>query len=345
MSTNIIPYRELHSTDDSDHSTPVRCDSNHESSNADQDLIITANGINVKDYDGGNTDNDDNDDNANNDDTSKNNTDDESESTMLKLSDTLQQSLVCGICMDKFYQPVTLICQHTFCKGCLMQSHDRKCPICKIGYVIPREYNRIIDTASQIFFHEEWLERDAELQRHKLKRDLRKEVEQELRNELFDQVVNIGLEEFRAVNSPRQNNILQQSAQQSAQLSTQQSAQQPSYQESLAKNIERYLNIIHISTPAELQSAFIILLYITKILIGYFAFMIIVPTLFSIGPFMYFSMFTVALFGVLGIFWSSLLMVFLNGVKTIQTPHYNLPYALPIVQVPPGDNFMQRFMN
>lgn len=116
----------------------------------------------------------------------------------------LHQSLVCGICMDKFYHPVTLICQHTFCKSCLVQAKERKCPVCQLRFVIPQEYNRIIENAVKVFFNEEWLERDEEARKERLKKDIRSTVEDELREELFEQVVNGQLEEFedlRVVNN------------------------------------------------------------------------------------------------------------------------------------------------
>ena len=120
----------------------------------------------------------------------------------------LHQSLVCGICMDKFYHPVTLICQHTFCKSCLVQAKERKCPICQLRFVIPQEYNRIIENAVKVFFNEEWLERDEEARKERLKKDIRSTVEDELREELFEQVVNGQLEEFedlRVVNNNQHN--------------------------------------------------------------------------------------------------------------------------------------------
>ena len=111
-------------------------------------------------------------------------------------ADNLQQSLVCPICADPFYKPVTLICQHTFCKSCLMSSTDRRCGICRLRYVIPKEHNRIIENAIKVFFREDWQQRDDEQTLEKAKQDLRQTALQQLRAELFEEAVNNSLEEF-----------------------------------------------------------------------------------------------------------------------------------------------------
>lgn len=110
--------------------------------------------------------------------------------TLQAMADHLQQSLVCGICLDKMYQPCTILCQHTFCHECLVKHKERSCPICKIKFVLPVEYNRIIDTASSIFFHNDWIERDEQYQHSVLRRDLKTKVEEQIRREIFEQVVN-----------------------------------------------------------------------------------------------------------------------------------------------------------
>lgn len=110
--------------------------------------------------------------------------------TLQAMSEQLQQSLVCGICLDKMYQPCTILCQHTFCHECLVKHKERSCPICKLKFVLPVEYNRIIDTASSVFFHNEWIERDEQYQHAVMRRDLKTKVETQIRREIFEQVVN-----------------------------------------------------------------------------------------------------------------------------------------------------------
>lgn len=47
---------------------------------------------------------------------------------------SLEKHLMCSICMDRFKNPVTTACGHTFCKQCLrcnFNYNDRVCPLCK----------------------------------------------------------------------------------------------------------------------------------------------------------------------------------------------------------------------
>lgn len=118
------------------------------------------------------------------------------EEQITKEVDNLHQSLICPICTQKFYNPVTLICQHTFCKECLVMMNERKCAICRVGFIIPKEHNRIIEDAVKVFFREEWEERDEEFKAEHHREDIEKEVREEIRRELFNEVVTGVMQEF-----------------------------------------------------------------------------------------------------------------------------------------------------
>ena len=50
--------------------------------------------------------------------------------------------LQCGVCLQVLCQPVTLVCGHTFCRGCLFRAFSRnakKCPSCRSLVVIHAE--------------------------------------------------------------------------------------------------------------------------------------------------------------------------------------------------------------
>lgn len=44
----------------------------------------------------------------------------------------LQKSITCSICIDYFSNPITVLCGHSFCKGCIDQALLQKslCPVC-----------------------------------------------------------------------------------------------------------------------------------------------------------------------------------------------------------------------
>lgn len=104
----------------------------------------------------------------------------------------LKEVFTCGICRELLYKANTLICQHTFCQSCLMRTKDRKCPICKLAYVIPKEYSRVVDEAEQILFNEEYADRSAELAAE----SQRLSIEEKLRREIYNEVVNSTLAEI-----------------------------------------------------------------------------------------------------------------------------------------------------
>ncbi|XP_054458023.1 E3 ubiquitin-protein ligase TRIM39-like [Anoplopoma fimbria] len=55
-------------------------------------------------------------------------------SAKASLGKTLQNHLICSICMEPFVNPVTTACGHSFCKDCMERSlryNDMTCPLCK----------------------------------------------------------------------------------------------------------------------------------------------------------------------------------------------------------------------
>jgi len=54
---------------------------------------------------------------------------------------TFDQILRCEICNDLLYQPMTLICQHTFCYHCLSIGKStnsmKECPLCRLKLELP----------------------------------------------------------------------------------------------------------------------------------------------------------------------------------------------------------------
>lgn len=57
--------------------------------------------------------------------------------TLAKLN--LDDQLSCPVCTNKYYNPVTLLCQHTFCSHCIQDDKITKCPVCQLNIFIPKE--------------------------------------------------------------------------------------------------------------------------------------------------------------------------------------------------------------
>jgi hypothetical protein len=119
------------------------------------------------------------------------------------LSKFVQDHLTCSICLQLYYQPVTLLCQHTFCHMCLNNLEHKmkedgkheskvKCPTCQTRYFLPpskmQNYNigsmieSIVKTPKTFFKERERITMLDDL-------TLKEEVRQELRRELLPSVL------------------------------------------------------------------------------------------------------------------------------------------------------------
>ncbi len=57
----------------------------------------------------------------------------------LALKKFIEDVVKCSICHDTMTKPVTLICQHSFCRGCLNKCRSTECPLCRneFGFIPP----------------------------------------------------------------------------------------------------------------------------------------------------------------------------------------------------------------
>lgn len=75
---------------------------------------------------------------------------------------TIPNDFTCAICMELLYSPMTLLCQHSFCRECIRGMKDaHKCPTCNGVFPYPAEYNRVLDGALSRMFPETYEMRKA----------------------------------------------------------------------------------------------------------------------------------------------------------------------------------------
>jgi len=75
----------------------------------------------------------------------------------------IRESFNCVVCMDLMYKPCTLICGHSFCKHCIANEKENKCPTCRAVYIRPIDYNRQLALVAERLFIVEYNKRMKEL--------------------------------------------------------------------------------------------------------------------------------------------------------------------------------------
>jgi len=139
-----------------------------------------------------------------------------------KNSEILEKYFTCGICSDILYKPYTLICQHTFCKDCLIHSkpvnHNnnydedivypakskRSCPVCGLSFILhPTNQNYLLTTYLDTLIPEDLR---LKLSREKLKESLELEVRNELKAEMFKALYEESLTQKNLGNQGNQGN-------------------------------------------------------------------------------------------------------------------------------------------
>lgn len=130
----------------------------------------------------------------------------------------IDKELECAICHDLLVAPVTLMCQHTFCRLCIKSYADQKskgdvgndgyqvyvsrkdknakCPMCRCTVVIPPNDNFVLKDIIEGKYPEQYRLRYENF--HKkglLKLSIRDQIKDEIRTEVFNGVVDDAVHE------------------------------------------------------------------------------------------------------------------------------------------------------
>lgn len=109
----------------------------------------------------------------------------------------LEDTLKCNICKEIFNEPVTLICNHTFCYSCIInmpasQWAPRKCPMCQVLIWLPPQHtvNFILrDVIINIYGQQKYETIKQERTKGILKKSLETEVKEEIKTEIWRTVM------------------------------------------------------------------------------------------------------------------------------------------------------------
>ncbi len=100
----------------------------------------------------------------------------------------IKKDLTCQVCVNIMYKPATLMCQHTFCTSCLRDMENKVCPMCRSPFVVPGEYNRVLDNVVSRCFPREYIKVKTEEENLEFAKGARVRIEEELHRQIFDQV-------------------------------------------------------------------------------------------------------------------------------------------------------------
>lgn len=105
----------------------------------------------------------------------------------------INEYLTCPICHDVFYEPITLICQHNFCKNCLTDAQSYRCPMCRLRAFIPPAKNNALDNMARTMHPDQYEKkkiRIEELTKKKQEETENKKKEEDIKNKIWREVVN-----------------------------------------------------------------------------------------------------------------------------------------------------------
>jgi hypothetical protein len=126
-----------------------------------------------------------------------------------ELKKSINDELKCPICQDLLYHPVTLFCQHSFCKLCLKRykkenpTKKASCPMCKLKIFIPPIQNTTLNNIIDLTNEKENLEKiNKYKQKEELKESMYSQVREEIRDEIWRTTINETDDTHNSRNTP-----------------------------------------------------------------------------------------------------------------------------------------------
>jgi len=98
-----------------------------------------------------------------------------------------RDDLTCTVCREIMYKPVTLICQHSFCRVCIERMQQKSCPLCRVNFVMPVEYNRPLGSIAGKCFPTEYEKSCLEEEMYEYAKTAQQRIETELYRQIFNQ--------------------------------------------------------------------------------------------------------------------------------------------------------------
>lgn len=108
----------------------------------------------------------------------------------------VEEQLSCPVCTNTYYNPITLLCQHTFCHHCINDDKIKECPVCRVKKFIPSSVtqgitNNVLSKISELYYGIDGMnvikeEVDDYLEDKEIRPKIEKEMETKLLSTLND---------------------------------------------------------------------------------------------------------------------------------------------------------------
>lgn len=113
----------------------------------------------------------------------------------------LIECMTCNVCRDVLFTPVTLMCQHTFCKKCLKSMTDKKCPACRQPFVIPVEHSRVFMDILETTMPDEYARLQQVEELHVYAITEREKIRDELTRTLYNEIAGAQIETMQFIHN------------------------------------------------------------------------------------------------------------------------------------------------
>lgn len=111
----------------------------------------------------------------------------------------IEDQLSCPICTNTYYNPVTLLCQHTFCYHCISDEKIKECPVCRIKKFIPIEAvegktDNILSEITNLYYGKDSMNKiKEEVDDYLEDKRMRPEIEKQLKAKLLVSLNNLAI--------------------------------------------------------------------------------------------------------------------------------------------------------
>lgn len=124
------------------------------------------------------------------------------------MSHELDELLKCAVCHELIIEPVTLICQHTFCIDCVKALDINRCPSCRMSVIVPPMINNLMSDLIKITLGDRYDGILEERNANKKRETEREEIKREIERRIFHDIANMAMDQNPI--EPRRGGVKQQ---------------------------------------------------------------------------------------------------------------------------------------